>query len=151
MEELLIFMMGFILVILVIGAIGYIVNALVYMKLGEKCNVDNYWVAWIPYGSYYIGTKVGKLDIKFFIATIIASIATFSTEDGISVIFSLILIGLIIYIDRSILERFGKNKNLAFLHLILGIGSLIVFIIIATLAFGAAKPEEWEVEDQLQG
>lgn len=143
MEELMLFFMGFLLVMLVVGLVFYIVNALVYVKLSKKCDEKNYWLAWIPFGVYYLSTRIGRLDIKIFIATLITSIVFTATDGTVSLIFGIVLIGLIIYMDRYIFDRFGKNKNLAFFHLIPVLGSFIVFIMIAVIAFGESQPVEW--------
>ena len=140
MEELILFFMGFVLVLLVFGLLFYIVNALVYVKLSKKCDEPNYWLAWVPFGVYYLSTRVGRLDIKIFIASLITSIIFIFSEGLISLIFGLVLIGLIIYMDRYILDRFGKNKNLAYFHLIPVLGNFIVFIMIAVIAFGDSQP-----------
>ena len=143
MEELVLFFMGFLLVVLVGGLIFYVVNAMVYVRLSKKCNEENYWLAWIPFGVYYLSTRVGRLDIKVFIASLITSIA-FILSDGLTnVILGVVLIGMIIYMDRYILRRFGKNSNLAYFHLIPVLGSFVVFVVIAVIAFGESKPLDW--------
>lgn len=141
MEELLALILAFMFVFLLIGAVAYVLNGLVYTKLAKKVGVQNWGWAWAPYGSWYIGAKVGQLRDYLWIAPIAMSLIAFSISD-LAFLMWVGIIGYIIYNDKNILERFGGNGNLAFLHLVPGVGSIIVFVMIAAIAFGDKMPVE---------
>lgn len=139
MEELYAIIVGFLFFFIILAVAAYVLNGLIYTRLGKKAGVKNWGWAWVPYGSWYVGAKVGKLPDYIWITPIALSLGVELVGD----LALLVWIGILaytIYNDKKIMDRFGNNGNLAFLHLIPLIGSIIVLVMIATLAFGDKKP-----------
>jgi hypothetical protein len=143
MENALALLAGFLLFFVIIFVIIYVVGALVFMKLGQKAGVANSWVAWVPFGQWYVQAAVAGLPSLIWLAPIGIAFASNFTEGFVALLFSLLLLAYIIFVDMKIFARFGENPKLAFLHFIPVIGSLIVFIKMAILAFGNAQAERY--------
>lgn len=140
MEELFV-MLGFLLVILLfIAVVGYIVSAITYMTLAKKAGLSSPWIAWLPYGYAFIGVGLAKLEWFYALVPIgLSIINVYNTNLFISILVLIGILSWVIFIDRKILEAFGQNPDLAFIHLVPLVGSLIVFVIIMTIAFGDAQ------------
>ena len=122
--------MGLIFIILFV----FIVLGVVYSSLGANNGVDHAWVAFIPFGNYYVAAKVADLPELIWILPIAGAINSILFPQ-LRIFIGLLLVLYSIWADRELLDNIGRNKNMAFLHLIPGVGSLIVFTIIAIESF----------------
>lgn len=140
------------LIIFVIGLIiAYVISGLTYSKLAKKAGLPNPWLAWIPLGNVYLILQMTKLPI-WLIAVPVANVLFVNSmgfEDPTQLLVVFIYFVVTIIWDNKLLEAFGENKSLAFLHLVPGIGSLIVLIIIMKMAFGSNQ-YLWGVHSPLE-
>lgn len=131
----------FFLMILTFIVIFYIVNAIVYMKMAKKAGLSNPWMAWLPYGTYIISLSIGNLSPWFAMIPISSSLISLISSPASlvpSLLLSLATIVIIVVMDMRVLESFGENKNIAFLHLTV-IGSFVVWGYMAYIAFSKNK------------
>lgn len=88
------------LVICVIGIISFAISSLSLMKMAQKKNIENAWLAWIPAGNFFI---LGKL------------IKTISIRDKVYENAELILPGaFILYLVVNQVALIGTLASLAF-------------------------------------
>lgn len=88
------------LVICVIGIISFVISSLSLMKMAQKKNIENAWLAWIPAGNFFI---LGKL------------IKTISIRDKVYENAELILPGaFILYLVVNQVALIGTIASLAF-------------------------------------
>lgn len=128
------FLLGLLVVLLIVFALIYILNGITYSRLAKKAGIKETWLAWIPYGAHILTLKMGGLNLLWFLLFPLSSLLVL-IESPLETISSLGIIAVLIYMDKYLLEAFGKNGNLAFLHLIPGIGSLIILVMIISMAF----------------
>lgn len=46
-------LMGFFVVMIIVGVVAYVFSSLAHMKALKALGYENAWLAWIPYGNYY--------------------------------------------------------------------------------------------------
>lgn len=143
MSDLLAVFAAFIMVFIFIALVFYVIGGLVYMSLGNKAGVQNAWLVWIPFGSWYVKASIAQAPSFVWLAPIALAVGSNMMDGVASFILSVVLLVYIVWIDMKIFARFGENPKLAFLHFIPVIGSLIVFIKFAILAFGNAQAERY--------
>lgn len=147
-EAFLLALGGFILILLTIVLVIHIFSAIVYMKLGTKAGVKNSWVAFLPYGYGIVGVQMKKW---FWAVGLLPMVLFFIDSPGLVLLLSY---AWFVFIDYVVFETFGENPSFAFFHLLPGIGSLIVMIKLATMAFGKAqipKAVKAEVVTRVEG
>lgn len=143
MEGLFAAFAAFIMVFIFIALVFYVLGALVFMKLGQKAGVANSWVAWVPFGQWYVQASIAQAPSFVWLAPIALAFGSNMVDGLASLVLSIVLLVYIVWIDMKIFARFGENPKLAFLHFIPVVGSLIVFIKFAILAFGNAQAERY--------
>lgn len=127
---------AFFLVILIGALIGYVIGSLIYMRVATKAGQTNPWIAWLPFGYAVIAMKLRNKPWYYGLGIILLVPLNFM---GFELLYFIGVIAWFIYLDSGILQAFGRDKALAYLHLIPLIGSLIVMILIAVIAFGEAE------------
>lgn len=125
---------GLLFIVLAILFAIYVFRAIVYMKIGKKAGLSNTWISFLPLGEGIIAVSMRGWFWAIGLVPLLFSFV------GYEALVSLLFLGWCIFVDSIVLEEFGENPMIAALHLIPGIGSLIVFIKIASLAFGPAEP-----------
>lgn len=132
------------LLVVLAAILLHVLSAVTYMNLARKAGIRNWWVAWIPLGSLYL--KVKLIDVPFImmgipIAMILIDVFSIGDVPGyyvydIKIILITVVYYLIwkIYSDRKLLQFLDKNGNMAFIHLIPAMGTLISFAQIMLIA-----------------
>lgn len=147
MEGLFIFFATFFLVFVIIIGAAYVAQGITYMNLARKAGVKDAWLAWVPFGVHYINVKIAKLETMYmFIPIGLAMLMGFDFDGRVSLMAAIGVLVWFIVIDGKVLEAFGKDKNLSLLHLVPGIGSIIVFVILMGTALNDSKYIHDEIE-----
>jgi hypothetical protein len=100
--------------VLFVGFYAYISYSL--QVIGQKLNVDNAWLAWIPIGNIYVMCKAANRPIWWIFLTFVPLVN--------------LVIGLIIWVD--IAKKLGKSPWLLLLFLV----PLLNLALVGYFAFG---------------
>lgn len=129
-------------VFLVIILIMYIFQGIVYSELAKKYNIGKSWLAWVPYGIYYITAKVARLPDYIWILPIVGTvIMNLTLPQPLQIVMVALMYSYFIWADRELFKVLGKSPNMAFFHLLPVFGSLIVLISISKSALCKYRPE----------
>lgn len=108
--ELMAFLGAILIFILVVSIIYYVVFAVALMKIAQRTNTENPWLAWIPIANLFLMVFVAKKEWWWALIILVSFI--------IPIIGPLIGMGLFIYIWWLICERLGKPGPLSLLMLV---------------------------------
>ena len=101
---------SFLIGIIVILLISYIITAISLMKIAQKTQTENSWLAWIPIANIFLMVFIAKKEWWWALLIILIGIIPF--------IGGIISLGLAVYIWWLIVERLGKPGPLSLLILI---------------------------------
>ena len=104
------FLGAILIFILVVSIIYYVVFAVALMKIAQRTNTENPWLAWIPIANLFLMVFVAKKEWWWALIILVSFI--------IPIIGPLIGMGLFIYIWWLICERLGKPGPLSLLMLV---------------------------------
>jgi hypothetical protein len=65
---------AFLAIFLIVGLAIYIYSALALMKIANKTNTKNVWLAWIPIANIYLMTQIAKVSGLWTLAIIVSFI-----------------------------------------------------------------------------
>lgn len=139
MKELANLVVGlFIAYILMIIAV-LVLHSAIYAKLGKRAGMRGWKWAWVPYfGPWFVGAWVGNTSTVLWVIPALGLLSGLLGMEYTTLIAAFVMVYLVNR-DKRILERFGKSGKLAYLNLIPITGTLVVYILIASIAF-SKKP-----------
>ena len=121
---------GFIVIFIIVGIAIYIYQALAFMKIAEKTNTENGWLAFIPIANLYLMSKMAKMH-WWPILLIIAMFIPFIGFVGmlLFVIYTFIW-------EWKIFEAVGRPGWWVLWQIIPLLGTLIFLILLGVAAWG---------------
>lgn len=129
------FLLVLIPIILIFGAIFYVISAFFAMKVFEKAGVEGKWRAWVPVYNTMVMGKLGDVSPWVVLGAIVAN-AVLSQIPVIGWLVSVALLVLSVMFAWRVNTKFGKEWYLLLLFLIPGVGALIW---IGILGLGSAR------------
>lgn len=113
---------AFIAAFLVVGIIMYVISAFALMKIAQKTNTENAWLAWIPIANIFLMVFMAKKEWWWALIILLAGI--------VPIIGSIVSIGVLIYVWWLICEKLNKPGVLSLL-LLIPVVNLIFFLYLA--------------------
>ena len=121
---------GFIVILIIIGVIIYIYVSLAYMKIAERTNTANGWLAFIPIANLYLMSKIARMHwwpILLLIGILIPFVGSI-----ISIVF--VIFGFIW--GWKIFEAVGRPGWWVLWQIIPILGTIIFLILLGIAAWG---------------
>ena len=109
---------------LIIGLAVYVYTSLALMKIAQKTNTPNAWLAWIPIANMYLMTQVAQVPWWTFLGIFLGFIPFIG---------SLLILGLTIWWWMKISERCGKPS---WWGVMIALIPLVNFVFMGMLAWG---------------
>lgn len=128
----------------IFGLAAYVYMGYALMKIAQKLNIENAWLAFVPIGNIYIMLQCAGIETKWMLLLLVAFVPFLNFLAGIG------MMAAMVYLYMLIAEKLGFNKNLGFLAIV----PVANFVLPGYLAWGTppaggaaapvaeAKPEE---------
>lgn len=104
------FLGAFLIGVVMMGIIMYVISALALMKIAQKTNTENGWLAWIPIANIFLMVNIAQKEWWYALIILFIGIIPF--------LGAFVSIGLLVYIWWLITERLGKAGALSLLMII---------------------------------
>ncbi len=127
-----------ILLLLVVALVFYVLNSIALMTMANNRGIDNAWLAWIPFGCFYIAgklsgpTKIGeyKIPTEWALNGVLLAKLLFHNVALLGPVSSLLFIVYGLYVVHMIYKQYAEQSAVLYtVFSVIGLAPIFLFMI----------------------